>query len=54
MTLSIDEFTRRWLIHVLPSGFHSIRHHGLSATAIPTHLLAKTPAETQDKMAIIF
>jgi hypothetical protein len=31
MTLKTDEFIRRFLIHVLPSGFHSIRHYGLLA-----------------------
>jgi putative transposase/transposase-like zinc-binding protein len=31
MTLAIDEFIRRFLIHVLPSGFHRIRHYGLLA-----------------------
>lgn len=31
MTLSADEFMRRFLLHVLPSGFHRIRHYGLSA-----------------------
>jgi len=31
MTLAIDEFIRRFLIHVLPSGFHRIRHYGLFA-----------------------
>jgi Putative transposase/Transposase zinc-binding domain len=30
MTLT-DEFIRRFLIHVLPGGFHRIRHYGLSA-----------------------
>jgi hypothetical protein len=29
MTLAADEFIRRFLIHVLPSGFHRIRHYGL-------------------------
>jgi hypothetical protein len=29
MTLKTDEFIRRFLIHVLPSGFHRIRHYGL-------------------------
>lgn len=28
MTLSTDEFIRRFLLHVLPSGFHRIRHYG--------------------------
>ena len=29
MTLSPEEFMRRFLLHVLPSGFHRIRHYGL-------------------------
>jgi hypothetical protein len=29
--LAIDEFIRRFLIHVLPDGFHRIRHYGLFA-----------------------
>ena len=32
MTLTTDEFIRRFLIHVLPSGFHRIRHYGLFAS----------------------
>ncbi|MBA8909868.1 hypothetical protein HNQ95_005674 [Aminobacter ciceronei] len=31
MTLAIDEFIRRFLRHVLPRGFHRIRHYGLLA-----------------------
>ena len=31
MTLSADEFMRRFLLHVLPAGFHRIRHYGLLA-----------------------
>jgi hypothetical protein len=31
MTLDADEFIRRFLIHVLPDGFHRIRHYGLLA-----------------------
>jgi Putative transposase/Transposase zinc-binding domain len=31
MTLAVDEFIRRFLMHVLPSGFHRIRHYGLLA-----------------------
>jgi len=31
MTLASDEFIRRFLMHVLPSGFHRIRHYGLLA-----------------------
>ena len=29
MTISSDEFIRRFLIHILPSGFMKIRHYGL-------------------------
>ena len=31
MTLDTHEFIRRFLIHVLPRGFHRIRHYGLFA-----------------------
>ena len=34
MRLPTDEFIRRFLIHVLPSGFHRIRHAGLLANGI--------------------
>jgi len=33
MTLATDEFIRRFLIHVLPNGFHRIRHYGLFASS---------------------
>ena len=33
MTLASHEFIRRFLIHVLPQGFHRIRHYGLFANA---------------------
>ena len=29
MTLATDEFIRRFLIHVLPTGFHRIRYYGM-------------------------
>ena len=32
MTLATGEFIRRFLIHVLPHGFHRIRHYGLLAS----------------------
>jgi Zn finger protein HypA/HybF involved in hydrogenase expression len=44
MTLSADEFMRRFLLHVLPSGFHRIRHYGLIANAGRTENLAKVRA----------
>ncbi len=33
MRLATDKFIRRFLIHVLPDGFHRIRHYGLLAAA---------------------
>src|SRR4029077_10316992 len=32
MTLTTDEFIRRFLMHVLPAGFHRIRYYGLLAS----------------------
>ena len=54
MSLNTGEFIRRFLIHVLPSGFHRIRHYGLlsnkaSAEVLPLvrqHLKAE-PAPQQ-------
>jgi hypothetical protein len=34
MTLAAGEFIRRFLLHVLPDGFHRIRHYGLFASAV--------------------
>ena len=33
MTLTAPEFIRRFLLHVLPDGFHRIRHYGLLASS---------------------
>ena len=44
MTLRADEFMRRFLLHVLPSGFHRIRHYGLIANAERRDNLAKVRA----------
>ena len=41
MTVSTDEFIRRFLIHILPSGFHRIRHYGLFASHIRCGNLAR-------------
>lgn len=39
MTLSAEEFIRRFLLHVLPKGFVRIRHYGLLASRnVPTKL----------------
>lgn len=32
MTLAVNEFIRRFLMHILPPGFHKIRYYGLLAT----------------------
>ncbi len=44
MTLGADEFMRRFLLHVLPSGFHRIRHYGLLANAGRREQLAQARA----------
>jgi hypothetical protein len=41
MTLDVHEFIRRFLIHVLPSGFHRIRHYGLFASGVRSHNIAR-------------
>ena len=43
MTLSPEEFMRRFLLHVLPGGFHRIRHYGLIANAARKENLAISP-----------
>jgi hypothetical protein len=44
MTLAVDEFIRRFLLHVLPDGFHRIRHYGLFANANRAANVAKARA----------
>jgi hypothetical protein len=41
MTLATNEFIRRFLIHVLPKGFHRIRHYGLLAKSSCADNLAR-------------
>ena len=41
MTLSGPEFIRRFLLHVVPDGFHRIRHYGLLANGNRAANLAK-------------
>jgi hypothetical protein len=41
MTLTVDEFMRRFLLHVLPAGFHRIRHYGLLANTTRKDNLAR-------------
>ena len=40
MTLDVDEFIRRFLLHTLPDGFHRIRHYGFLANGHRTGKLA--------------
>jgi len=44
MRLSTGEFIRRFLMHVLPDGFHRIRHYGLLASAQRKANIAKVRA----------
>ena len=41
MTLSTGEFIRKFLIHVLPQGFHRIRHYGLFASGTRADNIAR-------------
>ena len=41
MTLATHEFIRRFLIHVLPKGFHRIRHYGLFANSSRVETIAR-------------
>ena len=41
MTLEVGEFIRRFLLHVLPKGFHRIRHYGLLAGTAKAETIAK-------------
>ena len=66
MTLPAHEFIRRFLIHVLPSSFHRIRHYGLFANGGRVRNIARArellgaiapetePAEDQDSEAAVF
>jgi Putative transposase len=42
MTLARDEFIRRFLIHVLPKGFHRIRHYALLTNGSRADNVAKS------------
>jgi hypothetical protein len=44
MTLKTHEFIRRFLMHVLPKGFHRIRHYGLLANGGRAENIAKARA----------
>jgi hypothetical protein len=55
MTLDADEFIRRFLLHVLPSGFRRIRHVGFLANAhrsarlVTIRALLAVPTPTADE-----
>jgi hypothetical protein len=51
MTLAPDEFMRRFLLHVLPAGFHRIRHYGLLANGARSVNLALARALLSDAPA---
>ena len=57
MTLSAEEFMRRFLLHVLPTGFHRIRHYGLIANAGRRDNLARVrellnvPSDADDEVS---
>jgi hypothetical protein len=58
MTLAASEFIRRFLMHVLPQGFHRIRHYGLLASgcrkmnvALARELLAVAPIAAPETCA---
>ena len=44
MTLTAGEFIRRFLLHILPAGFHRIRHYGLIANTRRRENLARVRA----------
>jgi Zn finger protein HypA/HybF involved in hydrogenase expression len=44
MRLATGEFIRRFLIHVLPAGFHRIRHYGLFASGVRSQNIARVRA----------
>jgi hypothetical protein len=55
MTLSADEFIRRFLLHVLPDGLHRIRHYGLFASGTRAANIARirallAPAPSSDQV----
>src|ERR1700736_6273151 len=59
MTLSLDEFLRRFLLHLLPDGFVRIRHFGFlanrqRATLLPLcfQLLSSAPQTEQDTLGV--
>lgn len=52
MSLSVDEFMRRFLMHVLPSGFRKIRHYGLFASRDKSKKLTLCKKLTRTKTVV--
>jgi hypothetical protein len=52
MTLAPQEFMRRFLLHVLPGGFHRIRHYGLLANGNRRDCLAMARTALQAKVEV--
>ena len=52
MTLAPQEFMRRFLLHVLPGGFHRIRHYGLLANGHRRDCLALARSALQAKVEV--
>jgi hypothetical protein len=50
MTVAPGEFMRRFLLHVLPKGFHRIRHYGLLASC---RTKAETLARARELIALV-
>ena len=59
MTISAEEFIRRFLVHILPSGFMKIRHYGLLGNRNKTEklkvckVLTNTPIREKVKVSAI-
>ena len=59
MTVSAEEFIRRFLIHILPNGFMKIRHYGLLGNRNKTtklklcKLLTHTPPLTKERTSTL-
>ena len=52
MTISANEFIRRFLLHVLPHGFTKIRHYGFLASAVKKVLLVLCKKLTGAKSSV--
>ena len=53
MTLSADEFLRRFLLHVLPEGFQRIRHYGLFSNRHGAENLARCHPDFSNRHVLL-